>query len=129
MSFTWLEKVESELNCWGVFYGDFFYLLSSAIVERKTSFTGFLSDASRGVGFNVREGLFYLLDQDWDEPSKFNEVSFFIGDVESSSISVSEFVRALEVAALTYVKEFNDEKDMVLNCLLKLKLRYSAFLN
>ncbi|MDN3236283.1 hypothetical protein [Pseudomonas sp. WAC2] len=82
-----------------------------------------------GFGFNVRGGLFYLLDQDWDDPSEFNEVSFFIGDVDSSSISVPEFVSAMEVAVLTYVKEFNDEKDTVLNCLSKLKLRYSAFLD
>lgn len=129
MSFTWLKKLESELNCCGVSYGDFFHLLSSAIVERKINFIGFLSDASRGFGFNVREGLFYLLDQDLDEPSEFNEVSFFIGDVESSSIPVPEFVRAMEVAVLTYVKEFNDEKDTALDCLSKLELRYSDFLN
>ncbi|WP_434154232.1 hypothetical protein [Pseudomonas sp. JZ134] len=64
-----------------------------------------------------------------DEPSEFNKVSFFIGYVESSSIPVPEFVRAMEVAVLTYVKEFNDEKDTVLDGLSKLELRYSDFLN
>lgn len=79
----------------------------------------------RGVGFSVGEGHFYSLDQDWGDPEEFNEVSFFLGEVETSSIPLLDYVFLMKIAADVYSDFCPEERDSVLSSAKKLEERYS----
>jgi hypothetical protein len=100
-------------------------IFMASIARGRTNFPAFIYDASRGVGFSVSEGFFYSLDQDWDDPEDFNEVSFCLGEVETSSIPVSDYVLLMKVAADVYSAFFPDEGDSVLRSAARLEERYS----
>ncbi|CAM3269498.1 hypothetical protein PSFL6913_25860 [Pseudomonas fluorescens] len=91
----------------------------------RTNFPAFIYDASRGVGFSVSEGFFYSLDQDWDDPEDFSEVSFFLGEVETSSIPVPDYVSLMKIAADVYSTFFPDDGGSVLRSVERLEERYS----
>lgn len=57
---------------------------------------------------------FYSLDQDWDVPEDFNEVSFFLDEVQTSSIPVPYYVSLMKVAADVYSVFFPDDRGSVL---------------
>ncbi len=96
-----------------------------SITRKRTNFPAFINEASKGVGFSVGEGHFYSLDQDWDDPEEFNEVSFFLGEVETSSIPVLDYVFLMKIAADVYSDFFPEERDSVLSSAKKLEERYS----
>lgn len=124
-SLAWLESLKESLASTGADYEDLYELIETSITRGRTNFPAFIYDASQGVGFSVSEGFFYCLDQDWDNPEEFNEVSFFLGEVETSSIPVSEYVSLMKVAADVYSGFFPDERDGVLKSAKRLEERYS----
>ena len=85
----------------------------------------FIYEASKGFGFSVGGGYFYSLDQDWDDPEEFNEVSFFLGEVGTSSIPVFDYVFLMKIAADVYSEFFPEERGGVLNSAKRLEERYS----
>ncbi|WP_347254560.1 hypothetical protein [Leminorella grimontii] len=118
----WLEnKQEYFLENDGI---DLYYLISTMLKEQKMSFLQFLYDASRGIGCTVHEGLEYVLDQDWDNPEEFDEVSFLLGDYESSTLSPKRFVELMQVIADSYIDAHQNDKKSVENNMAKLKERY-----
>ncbi|MBC3384613.1 hypothetical protein HU715_026040 [Pseudomonas sp. SWRI12] len=124
-SLTWLESLKESFASTGLDYEDLYELIEASIVRGRSNFPAFIYDASRGVGFSVSEGFFYSLDQDWDDPDAFSEVSFFLGEVETSSIPVPDYVSLMKIAADVYSAFFPDEGDGVLRSAERLEDRYS----
>ncbi|OLU22205.1 hypothetical protein BVH03_25330 [Pseudomonas sp. PA15(2017)] len=122
---SWLEKLKESFASTGLDYGDLYELIEASIARRRTNFPAFIHEASRGNGFSVSEGYFYSLDQDWDDPEEFSEVSFFLGEVETSSISVLDYVFLMKVAADVYSAFFPEERDSILSSARRLEERYS----
>lgn len=81
----WLKNIEETMiENDGV---DLYRLIEIMYKECKMNFLQFIYDASRRVGAVVSEGIEYVLDQDLDDPKDFSEVSFLVGDYETSTIS------------------------------------------
>jgi len=121
----WLDALKKALISTGLDSEDLYALLEASIVTEKINFPAFIYEASRGFGFTVSEGFFYSLDQNWDDPKSFNEVSFFLGEMETSSISVPDYVSLMKIAADIYSVFFPDEGNGVLRSAERLKERYS----
>lgn len=121
---AWLERLKESFASTGLNYEDLYELIKASIARGRASFPALIYDASRGGGFSVSEGFFYSLDQDWDDPKDFNEVSFFLGEMETSSISVSDYVFLMKIAASVYSAFFPDEASGVLKSAEKLEERY-----
>lgn len=121
----WLESLKESFASTGLDYEDLYELIEASIARGRTNFPTFIYDASRGFGFSVSEGFFYSLDQDWDDPRDFNEVSFFLGEIETSSIPVPDYVLLMRVAAGVYSALFPDEEGGVLRSAERLEERYS----
>ncbi|MCZ8383278.1 hypothetical protein ACFWXM_18785 [Achromobacter xylosoxidans] len=121
----WLDALKKALISTGLDSEDLYALLEASIVTEKINFPAFIYDASRGFGFTVSEGFSYSLDQNWDDPESFNEVSFFLGEMETSSISVPDYVSLMKIAADIYSAFFPDEGNGVLRSAERLKERYS----
>ncbi|WP_093513164.1 MULTISPECIES: hypothetical protein [unclassified Pseudomonas] len=124
-SLAWLESLKESFASTGLDYEDLYGLIEAAMVSEKTNFPAFIYDASRGVGFSVSEGFFYSLDQDWDYPEDFSEVSFFLGEVEISSLPVADYVSLMNVAADVYSTFFPNDRGGVLRSAERLEERYS----
>lgn len=125
----WLKELKKRFLISGMEHRDLYDLLTQAIVRNRTTFPAFIYDASRGEGVSVGEGYYYALDQEWDDPEKFDEVSFFLGEMESSSIGVADYVALMEIAADVYVNNFPEERGRVQGSVNRLKERYSRFLD
>lgn len=121
----WFDALKKALISTGLDSEDLYALLEASIVTEKINFPAFIYEASRGFGFTVSEGFFYSLDQNWDDPKSFNEVSFFLGEMETSSISVPDYVSLMKIAADIYSVFFPDEGNGVLRSAERLKERYS----
>lgn len=124
-SLDWLESLKESFALTGLDYEDLYELIAASMARGRTNFPAFISDASRGIGFSVSEGFFYSLDQDWDDPESFSEVSFFLGEVETSSIPVPDYVSLMKVAADVYSNFFPDDGGSVLRSVERLEERYS----
>lgn len=122
---SWLEKLKKSFASTGLDYEDLYELIEASIERGRTNFPAFIYEASKGFGFSVGEGYFYSLDQDWDDPEEFNEVSFFLGEVETSSIPVFDYVFLMKIAADVYSAFFPEERDSILNSAKRLEERYS----
>ncbi|WP_434572534.1 hypothetical protein [Pseudomonas sp. Z3-8] len=123
-SVAWLESLKESFAATGLDYDDLYELIKASMAMEKINFPTFVYDASRGVGFSVSEGFFYSLDQDWDDPEDFSEVSFFLGEVETSSIPVADYVSLMRVATDVYSAFFPDDADGVLRSAERLEKRY-----
>jgi hypothetical protein len=123
-SLAWLKCLKESFASTGLDYEDLYDLIEASITRKRTNFPAFIYDASRGVGFSVSEGFFYSLDQDWDDPENFNEVNFFLGEVETSSIPVPDYVSLMKIAADVYAAFFPDDRGSVLRSAEKLEERY-----
>ncbi len=118
----WLEKKEGYfLENGGV---DLYYLILTMLKEKKMNILQFLYDASRGIGCVVHEGLEYVLDQDLDDSDEFTEVSFLVGDYESSTISPQHFVELMQVISDTYIEAYPNDRESVERNMNQLKARY-----
>ncbi|SUC22968.1 Uncharacterised protein [Proteus vulgaris] len=88
------------------------------------NFRQFIYDASRGIGYFVSEGLGYVLDQDMDDPTEFSEVTFFLGDHESLTLSPEKFIELIYFISNSYIDENPGDKVSVQQSLVSLKERY-----
>jgi hypothetical protein len=122
---AWLESLKESFASTGLDYEDLYELIEASIARGRTNFPAFIYDASQGLGFSVSEGFFYTLDQNWDDPDEFSEVSFFLGEVETSNIPVHDYVALMKIAADVYSTFFPDEGAGVLRSAEKLEQRYS----
>lgn len=121
---SWLEQLKEAFASSGIDYEDLYELIEASIVRGRTNFPAFIYAASNGFGFSVGEGYFYSLDQDWDDPEAFNEVSFFRGEMETSSIPVLDYVSLMKIAADIYSSNSPGERDGVLRSAKRLEDRY-----
>ncbi|MFK3790325.1 hypothetical protein ACI2KO_08700 [Pseudomonas piscis] len=124
-SLFWLEKLKNSFASTGLNYEDLYEVIKSSVDRGRINFPAFIYEASKGFGFSVAEGYFYSLDQDWDDPEEFNEVSFFLGEAETSSMPVAEYVFLMKIAADVYSSFFPEQRDSVLRSANKLEERYS----
>ena len=103
---------------------DIVYLVLSL---NKMSFIAFLKRASEGYGCSPSEGCGYALDQNWDIPEEFDEVSFMFGDYESSTLSPQKFVELMQVISNSYINEYPSDKESIKQFMVRLKGRYQQF--
>lgn len=103
---------------------DIVYLVLSL---NKMSYIAFLKRASEGYGCSPSEGCGYALDQNWDIPEDFNEVSFMFGDYESSAISPQKFVELIHFLSQSYTKVYQGDEGLVNFYITKLQERYQSF--
>ncbi len=123
----WLALIKEPFCEMGQGGQDFFYLLEQMIGENKMTFPHLLSNATHGNGCTVHEGLSYSLDQDWDDPRAFDEVVFFIGDMESASLSVMEYLNLIDIACEKYTDIFAEDREHVLDMRKRISVRYSGY--
>ena len=71
---------------------DLYDIIYSTLSNDKMSYISFVKMASEGSGFFPSEGTGYSLDEDWDDPSEFVEVIFFLGEYEIGRASCRERV-------------------------------------
>jgi len=124
-SLAWLESLKESFVSTGLDYEDLYELIEASMARGRIKFPALIYNASRGFGFSVSEGFFYSLDQDWDVPEDFNEVSFFLGEVGTSSIPVPDYVFLMKVAADVYSAFFPDDRGSILRSAERLEERYS----
>ncbi|MDQ1816773.1 hypothetical protein RBA41_26065 [Massilia sp. CCM 9210] len=120
----WLFFVKDEFDARGAGGGDFYYLLQTMLKEEEQTFPQLVFDASSGCGCTVHEGLSYSLDQDWDCPDLFDEVVFFIGDIESSKLSIGEYVDLIKASSDAYCFYFQSDLGAVMKNVERLICRY-----
>lgn len=60
------------------------------------------------------------VDQDWDIPDEFDQVSFMFGDYESSTLSPQTFVELMQV-----ITDHPEKKETIERTMMKLKERYT----
>lgn len=125
---SWLFTLREAFEATGKDFIDLYDLIEAALVRRKTDFPMLLHNASNGYGCAAGEGFFYALDQNWDDPSDFSGVSFYIGEMETSVMAVSDFVTLMEVAINVYLTAHPEEEERVLASIERLRLRYGSFL-
>ncbi|AST68110.1 hypothetical protein BFG07_05145 [Kosakonia cowanii] len=122
---TWLEKIK------GYFYQndgrDLYDIVYLVLSLNKMSYIAFLKSASEGYGCSPSEGCGYALDQNWDIPEEFNEVSFMFGDHESSTLSPKKFVELMQLLSDSYINEYPSDEESIRKFTTKLKERYKAF--
>lgn len=119
----WIENIEKAmLENDGA---DLYCLIKLMYKEHKMNFLQLIYDASRGIGSVISEGAEYVLDQDYDDPNDFKEVSFLIGDYENSTISPQKFVELMQIISNSYIEAHPNEKDSIECYMDKLRARYS----
>lgn len=122
---SWLEKIKDYLYQHdGRDLYDIVYLVLSL---NKMSFIAFLKRASEGYGCSPSEGCGYALDQNWDIPEEFDEVSFMFGDYESSTLSPQKFVELMQIISDSYINEYPSDKESIKQFMARLKGRYQQF--
>lgn len=104
---------------------DLYDIIFETLENNKMTYPSFLSTASEGHGFSPSEGNGYALDQDWDIPDEFDEVSFMFGDYENSTISPQKFVGLMQVITDNYITEHPEKKEAVERSMMRLKERYT----
>ena len=122
---NWLKSVKDKFIAEGPGGGDFLYLLEIILSEGNANFIQILNQAANGHGCIAHEGLSYSLDQDWDDPSLFDEVTFFVGDNESSTLSINKYLSLIDVACQAYISLFPNEKEIVSENFNRISHRYS----
>ncbi|MDQ1835618.1 hypothetical protein [Massilia scottii] len=121
---NWLAIVKEAFDEKGAGGRDFYYLLNTMLSEGKMTFPQLVLDAGGGIGCTVHEGLSYSLDQDWDDSDFFNEVVFFVGEMESSKLSVCEYIHLIKVASDAYCSHFPIDSEAVARNVARLICRY-----
>jgi len=76
---SWLARLREAFEATSKNFLDLYDLIEAALVRRKTDFPMLLHNAPNGYGCAVSVVFFYALDQNWDDPSDFSRVSFYIG--------------------------------------------------
>lgn len=119
----WLEKIESFLiNNGG---SELYYLLKAMCETNKINFLELISDASKGLGETVSEDIAYVLDQDLDDPKKFEGAIFIFGDSEGFPMPIELFISLMQKVSEVYIQTHPNEKDSIEFYMNKLRDRYS----
>jgi len=108
---------------------DLYFIICEALENNKLSFLNTLLSISEGEGITSSENNGFGLDQDWDFPEDFDHVAFFIGDQESSRLSIKEFIDSISFIADKYVLQHPKDKEKVERYLSELFLRYKKQYN
>ena len=103
---------------------DLYFIIHEALEKNKLSFLNILLSISDGEGVTSSENNGFGLDQDWDFSEDFDHVAFFIGDYESSRLSIKEFIDSISFIADKYVLQHPKDKEKVEKYLSKLFLCY-----
>lgn len=119
----WLINVKKEL--YENNGRDLYDIIFETLEKNKMTYPTFLSMASEGYGFSPSEGNGYALDQDWDIPDEFDEVSFMFGDYDSSTLSPQKFVELMQIITGSYITEHPENKDTIERSMTSLKERYT----
>ncbi|MDF7670062.1 hypothetical protein PT276_02385 [Orbaceae bacterium ESL0721] len=104
---------------------DLYDIIYTTLSKNKMDYKTFLKMASEGHGFSPSEGFSYALDQDWDIPEEFNEVTFFLGEYETLSISPNHFVKLMDYITYAYIKSYPNDKILAEKYMEQLRRRYS----
>ncbi|MBI6530395.1 hypothetical protein JEP40_14895 [Proteus vulgaris] len=104
---------------------DLYDIIFETLKNNKMMYPAFLRMASEGHGFSPSEGNGYALDQDWDIPDEFDEVSFMFGDYESSTLSPQKFVELMRLITNGYLNEYPENEDMIERSMKRLQERYT----
>jgi hypothetical protein len=123
---TWLQPICSVFKKKGPGGEDFLYLLDTMLQEKNIPFMKFLENASNGVGCTVHEGLYYSLDQNWEDPALFDEVTFFVGSYESYSLSIPDYLELLKITTDTYISNVPADANLALMYLAATEERYAG---
>ncbi|MDW6092447.1 hypothetical protein SBX64_07805 [Vibrio rhizosphaerae] len=103
---------------------DLYDILYATLSEDKMDYKSFLKMASEGYGYSPAEGFSYALDQDWDIPEEFDEVTFFLGEYETISISPNHFVQLMHYITDFYIKDYPNDRMLVEQYMAQLRRRY-----
>lgn len=104
---------------------DLYDIIFETLKSNKMTYPSFLSRASKGHGFSPSEGNGYVLDQDWDIPDEFDEVSFMFGDYDSLALKPQRFVELMQMITNSYINEYPEDKKIVEHSMARLQERYS----
>ncbi|OCG40636.1 hypothetical protein A9G29_08190 [Gilliamella sp. Fer2-1] len=119
----WLEKVERFLIDHGG--SELYYLLKAMCEAKKINFLDLISDASKGLGETVSEDIAYMLDQDLDDPKKFEGAIFIFGDSEGFPMPIELFISLIHKVSEAYIEAHPKDKDSIEFYMNKLRERYS----
>lgn len=119
----WLINIKKEL--YENNGRDLYDIILETLEKNKMTYSTFLSMACEGRGFSPSEGNGYALDQDWDIPNEFDEVSFMFGDYESSTLSPQKFTELMQIITDSYTTEYPEHKETIERSMMKLKERYT----
>lgn len=103
---------------------DLYDIIYTTLSKNKMDYKSFLKMASEGHGFSPSEGFSYALDQDWDIPEEFDDVTFFLGEYETLSISPNYFVQLMQCISTAYIKSYPDDSIFIEKYMEKLRKRY-----
>lgn len=122
---SWLEKLKESFASTGLDYEDLYELIEASITRKRTNFPAFINEASKGLAsLWVRDISTLLIRIGMILKSLMRSVSF-LGEVETSSIPVLDYVFLMKIAADVYSDFFPEERDSVLSSAKKLEERYS----
>ena len=110
----WLTPIEHHFDAKGSGGQDFYYIIQTILDEKRLTFKKILENAAVGCGCVVHEGLYYSLDQDWEDPRLFDEVVFFLGDYESSTLAIKDYFYLLQIAIDGYIPTSPEDKEDIL---------------
>jgi hypothetical protein len=123
---NWLKEITIAFDKKGAGGADFLYLLDTMLQEKNISFMQFIERAANGFGYTIHEGLYYSLDQNWENPNLFNEVTFFVGGIESESLTIPDYLALLKTATSAYISSHPADTEMALQYLNNVTERYAT---
>lgn len=122
----WFDKTEKFLQENDGY--DLYTVIREVLIKNKLSFVNILFEASKGYGISSDEYTGYSLDQDWDNPEDFDGVYFYIGELDSDSLSLKKFYNMMTYISNEYISEYPEDKNKVSKYLDILFNRYQSLI-
>ncbi len=119
---SWLIEIKDYLYNKGG--RDLYDIVYATLLNDKMGYKSFLKMASEGYGYTPSEGFGYALEQDWVIPEEFDEVTFFLGEYETSSISPDEFFNLIKCITDAYDKNHPSDRMITEKYIEQLSERY-----
>ena len=120
------KDIESFLNVEPDLDNDLSVIILDSLKNNSFSFANILYEASKGHGITSSEGCFYVLDQDF--PEDFKQAIFYLGEFETSKMSLSDFISYLSLISDKYISLNPTDKQKIEQYLISIKSRYKKFL-
>ncbi len=109
---------------------DLLYIIQTVLYKKKINFPHLLYLSSKGIGVSIDEHSLYVLDADRDDDYKDSkDVFVFIGEMESTPISFSEYALLMGYLCELYIKHFPEDMDSILDLKKKIEDRYRSLSN